>query len=49
MKPTLLIVDDEPGIVETMKSYFSPQYDILTAYNGQEAVQIGRASCRERV
>ena len=39
MKPTLLIVDDEPGIVETMKSYFSPQYDILTAYNGQEAVQ----------
>lgn len=39
MKPTLLIVDDEPGIVETMKSYFSPQYDILTAYSGQEAVQ----------
>ena len=39
MKPTLLIVDDERGIVDTMKAYFSPQYEVLTACNGQEAVQ----------
>lgn len=39
MKPTLLIVDDERGIVETMKAYFSPQYEILTASSGPEAVQ----------
>ena len=39
MKPTLLIVDDEPGIVDTMKAYFSPQYQILTAYSGGEAIQ----------
>ena len=39
MKPTLLIVDDERGIVDTMRAYFSPQYEILTAYSGQEAIQ----------
>ena len=39
MKPTLLIVDDERGIVDTMKAYFSPQYEVLTACNGREAVQ----------
>ena len=39
MKPTLLIVDDEPGIVDTMKAFFAPQYEILTACGGREAVQ----------
>lgn len=39
MKPTLLIVDDEPGIVDTMKAYFSPQYQVLTAYSGGGAIQ----------
>ena len=39
MKPTMLIVDDERGIVDTMRAYFSPQYEILTAYSGQEAIQ----------
>ena len=38
MKPTLLIVDDEQGIVDMIKAYFSPQYEVLTAYNGQEAI-----------
>jgi DNA-binding response OmpR family regulator len=38
MKQKLLIVDDEQGIVDTMKSYFSAEYDILTACNGQEAI-----------
>lgn len=39
MKQKLLIVDDEPGIVETMAAYFSAQYEILTARNGREAVK----------
>ncbi len=39
MKPTLLIVDDEPGIVDTMKAYFSPQYQVLTAYSGGEITE----------
>ncbi len=39
MKQKLLIVDDEQGIVDTMKSYFSAEYEILTACNGQEAVR----------
>ena len=38
MKQKLLIVDDEQGIVDTMKSYFSAEYEILTACNGQEAI-----------
>lgn len=39
MKQKLLIVDDEEGIVEMMKSYFEPKYDILTARDGQEALR----------
>lgn len=38
MKAKLLIVDDEYGIVEIIQSYFQPQYDVLTAYSGQEAL-----------
>ena len=33
MKRKLLIVDDEQGIVDMMRSYFSEEYDVLTAYN----------------
>lgn len=39
MKQKLLIVDDEPGIVAIIVSYFSPYYDILTAYSGNEALK----------
>ncbi len=39
MKQRLLIVDDEPGIVEIMVSYFSSRYEVLTAYGGKEALQ----------
>jgi len=39
MRQKLLIVDDEKGIVDMMKSYFAAQYDVLTAYSGQEALQ----------
>ena len=34
----LLIADDEPGIVDMLKSYFSPDYEVLTAYSGKEAL-----------
>ena len=39
MNPKLLIVDDERGIVDMIQSYFQTQYDILTAYSGQEALK----------
>ena len=39
MKPKLLIVDDEPGIVDMMKSYYEPHYEVLTARDGGEALQ----------
>ena len=39
MRQKLLIVDDEPGIVDMLKSYFEPQYEVLTAYSGAEALR----------
>ena len=39
MKETILIVDDEHGIVDMMCAYFSPQYEVLTAYSVEEALQ----------
>ena len=39
MPAKLLIVDDEPGIVELLKSYFERDYLVLTAENAQQALQ----------
>lgn len=39
MKQKLLIVDDEPGILDTMKKYFEPHYEVLTANSGENAIQ----------
>lgn len=39
MKQKLLIVDDEPGIVEIMKKYFEPHYEVFTADSGEKAIQ----------
>lgn len=39
LKEKILIVDDERGIVDMMNAYFSPQYEVLTAYSGEEAIQ----------
>mgnify|MGYP006922428220 CR=1 FL=1 len=33
MRQKLLIVDDEPGIVDMLKSYFEPQYEVLAVYD----------------
>ena len=38
MKQKLLVIDDEQGIVDLLKSYFSAQYEVLTAYSGSEAL-----------
>lgn len=38
MRQKLLIVDDEQGIVDMMRSYFERQYDVLTAYDGRAAL-----------
>ncbi|MDE6386268.1 MAG: response regulator transcription factor [Lachnospiraceae bacterium] len=38
MRQKLLIVDDEPGIVDMMKKFFERQYEVMTAYNGEEAL-----------
>ena len=39
MKQKLLVVDDEQGIADMMKSYFGQQYDVMTAYSGMEALE----------
>ena len=44
LNPKLLIVDDERGIVDIIQSYFQTQYDILTAYSGQEALK--KVACK---
>lgn len=44
MKQTLLIADDEPGIVDMLKRFFSPEYLVLTAYSGREAIEKASAS-----
>ncbi len=40
IKPKILIVDDEPLNVELLEGYLSKDYDILKAYNGNEALLI---------
>ena len=43
----ILICDDEKDIVEALKIYLNrPDYRLLTAYNGAEAIEIAR---RERL
>lgn len=39
MTQKLLIVDDEPGIVETLGAFFSSRYEVLTACSGEEALR----------
>ncbi|WP_321002528.1 response regulator transcription factor [Eisenbergiella porci] len=39
MRQKILIVDDEYGIVDMMKSYFEAQYEVLTAAGGREALE----------
>lgn len=38
-KLKILIADDEPGITDMVAGYFSSQYEVLTAYGGEEALK----------
>lgn len=45
MNETLLVVDDEPGIVAMMRAYFEMNgYRVATAQSGEEA--LAKISCR---
>jgi len=44
LPPKILIVDDEPGIVEMLQSYFAAEYQVLTASSGTEALQKAAAN-----
>lgn len=37
-RPKILVVDDEPMYVELLEGYLSEDYDIVTAYSGDEAL-----------
>ena len=37
----ILIVDDEPLIIEVLTEHFKPTYDIETATNGTDALKTG--------
>jgi CheY-like chemotaxis protein/phosphoribosyl 1,2-cyclic phosphodiesterase len=42
-QPRILVVDDEPGMVHFVKTVLSKDgYDILTAYDGVEALEVAR-------
>jgi two-component system, cell cycle response regulator len=38
IKPRILVVDDEPMNVEIFEGYLSIDYDVVKAYNGDEAL-----------
>ncbi|MCX9081394.1 MAG: response regulator [Candidatus Methanoperedens sp.] len=40
MKPKVLIVDDDPINIELLEGYLSKEYDILKAFDGNEALII---------
>lgn len=45
MKPKILLVDDEKGIVTMMKNYFEASgYQVFSAYDGKEALE--KAACQ---
>lgn len=39
-KPRVLVVDDEPMNVELLQAYLSEDYEVLSAFNGHEALDI---------
>ena len=49
MRYKILIVDDAYINRELLKEILRDDYDVLEVENGKEALEIGRASCRERV
>jgi DNA-binding NtrC family response regulator len=39
-KPTILFVDDEPGLADLYEAWLADEYDTKTAYSGQEALEL---------
>ena len=39
-KPTIMIVDDEDNMLQSLNSLFSENYQVITARNGKEALEI---------
>lgn len=39
---TILVVDDEPVNVELLEAYLHPEHDVITAFNGFEAIESAR-------
>ena len=39
-KDTILIVDDDPGILDTYSAWLSDPYDVITASDGEEALDV---------
>ena len=37
-KLKILVVDDEPSNVDLLETFLSPEYDVVTAYDGEEAL-----------
>ena len=58
-EPTVLLVDDDPGIVEVYEAFLVDHYEVLTATSGAEGIEriddrvdvalLDRVSPRERV
>ena len=45
MPPTILVVDDDPSIVNLLKENFEQEgYRVLLGYDGQMALQVAKAS-----
>src|SRR5262245_66257543 len=42
-RPVLLVVDDDPGLLEALRLIFETRYEVLTALNGPAALEIARS------
>ncbi len=46
-KKTILVVDDDPSVLETVSGALSREYEILAASSGKEALQLSKDSKAE--
>jgi len=45
IKPTILVVDDEPGARQSLEVILEDDYQVLTAQSGEEALEIFQKEC----